>query len=267
MADNNPIKYKDLISPDNSIEELIKQLTELKDTYTDALASIKAEAIQLAATLQKVSGATEDGRKKTKKAADDADRLARAQKELAFAESDAAKKLAELNLAKQEANQINKLIIKINQSAEGSYNRLSAQYSLNKIYLNNMTKAERENTEEGRKLVEQTKEIYEEMKRLQEATGKFQLNVGNYTEASDAIIAYGDKLKETLGLNSAFGESLLALGRGGAESKEVFTAIGDGAKALGKTLLGLLSIPYFWQLPGLRRLVQRSNGGTITTPD
>ena len=251
MADNNPIKYKDLISPDNSIEELIKQLTELKDTYTDALASIKAEAIQLAATLQKVSGATEDGRKKTKKAADDADRLARAQKELAFAESDAAKKLAELNLAKQEANQINKLIIKINQSAEGSYNRLSAQYSLNKIYLNNMTKAERENTEEGRKLVEQTKEIYEEMKRLQEATGKFQLNVGNYTEASDAIIAYGDKLKETLGLNSAFGESLLALGRGGAESKAVFTAIGDGAKALGKTLLGLLSNPVFLAISGI----------------
>lgn len=251
MADNNPIKYKDLISPDNSIEELIKQLTELKDTYTDALASIKAEAIQLAATLQNVSGATEDGRKKTKKAADDADRLARAQKELAFAESDAAKKLAELNLAKQEANQINKLIIKINQSAEGSYNRLSAQYSLNKIYLNNMTKAERENTEEGRKLVEQTKEIYEEMKRLQEATGKFQLNVGNYTEASDAIIAYGDKLKETLGLNSAFGESLLALGRGGAESKAVFTAIGDGAKALGKTLLGLLSNPVFLAIAGI----------------
>lgn len=251
MTDNQPIKYSDLVKPDNSIEELIKQLTELKDTYTDALASIKAEAIQLAATLQKVSGATEDGRKKIKKAADDADRLARAQKELAFAESDAAKKLAELNLAKQEANQINKLIIKINQSAEGSYNRLSAQYSLNKIYLNNMTKAERENTEEGRKLVAQTKEIYEEMKRLQEATGKFQLNVGNYTEASDAIIAYGDKLKETLGLNSAFGESLLALGRGGAESKAVFTAIGDGAKALGKTLLGLLSNPVFLAIAGI----------------
>lgn len=251
MADNQPIKYKDLISPDNSIEELIKQLTELKDTYTDALASIKAEAIQLAATLQKVSGATEDGRKTTKKAADDAERLARAQRDLAFAESENAKKLAELKLAQQEASQINKLIVKINQSAEGSYNRLSAQYSLNKIYLNNMTKAERENTEEGRKLVAQTKEIYEEMKRLQEATGKFQLNVGNYTEASDAIIAYGDKLKETLGLNSAFGESLLALGRGGAESKAVFTAIGDGAKALGKTLLGLLSNPVFLAIAGI----------------
>lgn len=252
MADNNnPIKYSDLISPDNSITDLIKQLDELSDTYTNALKNIKAEAIQLAEILKKVSGATEDGRKTTKKAADDAERLARAQRDLAFAESENAKKLAELKLAQQEANQINKLIVKINQSAEGSYNRLSAQYSLNKIYLNNMTKAERENTEEGRKLVAQTKEIYEEMKRLQEATGKFQLNVGNYTEASDAIIAYGDKLKETLGLNNSFGDSLLALGRGGAESKAVFTAIGDGAKALGKTLLGLLSNPVFLAIAGI----------------
>lgn len=252
MADNNnPIKYSDLVSPDNSITDLIKQLDELSDAYTNALKNIRAEAIQLAAVLQKVSGATEDGRNTTKKAADDAERLARAQRDLAFAESDNAKKLAELKLAQQEANQINKLIVKINQSAEGSYNRLSAQYSLNKIYLNNMTKAERENTEEGRKLVAQTKEIYEEMKRLQGATGKFQLNVGNYTEASDAIIAYGDKLKETLGLNGAFGESLLALGRGGAESKAVFTAIGDGAIALGKTLLGLLSNPVFLAIAGI----------------
>lgn len=252
MADNNnPIKYSDLISPDNSITDLIKQLDELSDTYTNALKNIKAEAIQLAEILKKVSGATEDGRKTTKKAADDAERLARAQRDLAFAESENAKKLAELKLAQQEANQINKLIVKINQSAEGSYNRLSAQYSLNKIYLNNMTKAERENTKEGKELVEQTREIYEEMKRLQEATGKFQLNVGNYTEASDAIIAYGDKLKETLGLNSAFGESLLALGRGGAESKAAFTAIGDGAKAFGKTLLGLLSNPVFLAIAGI----------------
>lgn len=252
MADNNnPIKYSDLISPDNSITDLIKQLDELSDTYTNALKNIKAEAIQLAEILKKVSGATEDGRKTTKKAADDAERLARAQRDLAFAESENAKKLAELKLAQQEANQINKLIVKINQSAEGSYNRLSAQYSLNKIYLNNMTKAERENTEEGRKLVAQTKEIYEEMKRLQEATGKFQLNVGNYTQASDAIIAYGDRLKESLGLNSAFGESLLALGRGGEEAKGVFTAMGDGAKALGKTLLTLMANPVFLAIAGV----------------
>ena len=92
MADNNnPIKYSDLVSPDNSITDLIKQLDELSDTYTNALKNIKAEAIQLAEILKKVSGATEDGRKTTKKAADDAERLARAQRDLAFAESENAK--------------------------------------------------------------------------------------------------------------------------------------------------------------------------------
>ena len=43
----------------------------------------------------------------------------------------------------------------------------------------------------------------------------------------------------------------MALGRGGAESKAVFTAIGDGAKALGKTLLGLLSNPVFLAIAGI----------------
>ena len=67
MADNDAIKYSDLVSPDNSITELIKQLDELSDTYTNALKNIRTEAIQLTKELEKVSGATEDGRKKTKK--------------------------------------------------------------------------------------------------------------------------------------------------------------------------------------------------------
>lgn len=251
MADNDAIKYSDLVSPDNSITELIKQLDELSDTYTNALKNIRTEAIQLTKELEKVSGATEDGRKKTKKSAEDADRLARAQKELAFAESETAKKIAELNLAKTEANQINKLVIKLNQSAEGSYNRLSAQYSLNKIYLNNMTKAEREEAEAKEGLITKTRELYKAMNEYQKSTGKTNLNVGNYTEASDAIISYADRLKEALGLNNSFGESLLALGRGGNESKEVFAAMSDGAKALGNTLMSLMTNPVFLAIAGI----------------
>ena len=245
------IKYSDLISPDNSINDLIRQLKDLSETYTKTLEEIKAEAIELAASLNKVSGATEEGQKTTKKAATDAERLAKAQKELADAQGDVARQLEELKQAKAEANRLNKLEIKLNQSAEGSYNRLSAQYSLNKIRLNAMSKEMREATEEGRKLEAETKDLYEEMKRLQESTGKFQLNVGNYTQASDAIIAYGDRLKESLGLNSQFGDSLLALGRGGEEAKGVFSAMGDGAKALGKTLLSLLSNPVFIAIAGV----------------
>lgn len=249
--ERNPIKYSELISPDNSITDLIKQLDELSDAYTNALKNIKGEAIQLSAALGKVSGATEAGRQATKKAATEADRLEKAYRDLEFAESETAKKLAELKAITHEQNEINKLTVKLNKSAEGSYNKLSAQYSLNKIYLNSLTQEERENTEEGRKLVAQTKAIYEEMKRLQEATGKHQLNVGNYTEASDAIIAYGDRLKEALGLNNAFGNSILALGKGGEEAKSAFTAMADGAKSLGKTLLTLLTNPVFLGITGV----------------
>lgn len=188
MTDNNnPIKYSDLVKPDNSITDLINQLDQLSDAYMNTLKNIKSEAISVRAALAGVSGATEDGRKTIKGATTDTDRLTRAARDLAFAESENAKQLAELKQAQKEANEINKLVVKINQSAEGSYNRLSAQYSLNKIFLNNMTVEEREATEEGRKLVAETKAIYEEMKRLQEATGKTSLNVGNYSDAAKGL--------------------------------------------------------------------------------
>lgn len=188
MTDNNnPIKYSDLVKPDNSITDLINQLDQLSDAYMNTLKNIKSEAISVRAALAGVSGATESGRATIKGATTDTDRLTRAARDLAFAESENAKRLAELKQAQKEANELNKLTTRLNQSAEGSYNRLSAQYSINKIYLNNMTVEEREATEEGRKLVAETKAIYEEMKRLQEATGKTSLNVGNYSDAAKGL--------------------------------------------------------------------------------
>lgn len=198
MADNNPIKYSDLVQPDDSITKLIAQLDELSDAYKNTLDNIKSEAVTVKVALQGVSGATEQGRKAIKSSATDADKLTKAYKELAFAESENAKKLAELKEAQREASNINKLLVKLNNSAEGSYNRLSAQYSLNKITLNGMTVAEREGTEEGRKLVAETNAIYQEMKRLQEVTGKTSLNVGNYAEATVSLKAQLKQLTDQM---------------------------------------------------------------------
>lgn len=196
--DNNPIYYKDLVTPDNSVTELIKQLDELSDTYKNTQKNIREEALKLSAAINGVSGATAKGRATAKAATADADKLARAQRDLAFAESENAVKLAELKQAQREANEINKLTVKLNQSAEGSYNKLSAQYSLNKIYLNNMSTAEREAADAGKLLESQTKDIYEEMKRLQEATGKYVLDVGNYGKASKGIAEDTRRMKEEI---------------------------------------------------------------------
>lgn len=73
--------------------------------------------------------------------------------------------------------------IKVANAAKGSYEQLSAKYSLLKDKINKMSIEERENTDAGRELVAQSKQIYEEMKRLQQVTGNTSLNVGNYTES------------------------------------------------------------------------------------
>ena len=199
MSDNNnPIKYSDLVKPDSAITDLIAQLDQLSDAYMNTMKNIKGEAITLKATLTSVSGATAEHRDKIRGASDEATKLVKAEKDLAFAESENAKQLALLKKAQAEANRMNKLTTQLNNSAAGSYNQLSAQYSINKIYLNDMTVEEREASDAGRKLVEETNAIYEEMKRLQEVTGKHTLNVGNYEAATLSLRATLRKNTEAL---------------------------------------------------------------------
>ena len=93
----------------------------------------------------------------------------------------------ELDLQTKILNQTAKYQAQINQSAEGSYDRLAAQYALNKIKLNAMSAAERSATDAGKKLEQETAAIYKEMIRLQEATGNHRLSVGNYAKSWDGL--------------------------------------------------------------------------------
>lgn len=182
-----PLKYSDLLQPDNSIEQAISQLEKLNNTYSQTLQNVKSEAIRLQASIENVSGATEQHRTKIRETTAETDKLSKAQKDLEFALSDTAKEIAALKEQQREAQNIAKLTAKLNASEAGSYNALSAQYSLNKIQLNKLSQEYRENTKEGQKLVKETEEIYARMKQLQEATGKYTLNVGNYKSAWDGL--------------------------------------------------------------------------------
>lgn len=234
MAEQNPIKYSDLIVPDDSIEKLIAQLEELQSVYKGVADEVRAQAAAMAASLRGVSGATEEGRTSTRGAASEADRLTKAYRDLNFARSETAHKIAELKEQQKQEQQITKLNVQLNQSAEGSYNALSAQYRLNKIALNNLTAEERANLPHAKKLEEETKAIYEEMKRLQEATGKYSLNVGNYTNS----------ITQAIGVNSKWFQSLQNLGglfQGGFTSG--VKAAGSAVAGFGKQLLALLANP------------------------
>lgn len=187
MDNNNPIKYSDLIKPDDSIDVLIKKLDELSDSYMNVYENIKKNALAVKGALEGVSGATESGRQTIRKAAADTDELTKALQARNKAEAEANVELQRIKTATREANNIAKLRARLLDSEEGSYDRLSAQYSLNKIALNAMTAEERSLTEEGRQLEKETAEIYERMKELQAATGKTSLNVGNYEAATKSL--------------------------------------------------------------------------------
>ena len=115
------------------------------------------------------------------------DPLAQAQEKLAYAQSEENQQLKLYSTQIREANQIAQLQATIANSAEGSYNRLSAQYALNKIRLNQMSAAERETTDSGKKLEAETNAIYQQMIKLQEATGNYKLSVGHYQKTWDGL--------------------------------------------------------------------------------
>lgn len=181
----NPIKTSDILQDDNldALIAKIKQLESVVESLTAALKKQELEASELEATTKTLNGTTAQGREQIAKNAKAADDVEKAYKTYQKAISDTNTQIQYYRTEANIANQIKKAEAKLAANVADSYNALSAQYSLIKIRLNAMSKAEREATDEGKALVKRSKEIHDEMKRLQAETGNTSLNVGNYTES------------------------------------------------------------------------------------
>lgn len=184
---DNPIKYSDFIQPDDSIQVLIELLEEARTMYAKLSQTLKGQAADLENNSKKITNVTSEEQEITRKTVLEAEKLAKAYEDLKKTQSENAKEIIRLKREQSIANNVNKLTVALNNSAEGSYNRLSAQYALNKVRLNAMSQSEREATEEGRSLVEQSRALYEQMKVLQAQTGQTSLNVGNYEAATVSL--------------------------------------------------------------------------------
>lgn len=262
----NPIYYKDLITPDDSITQLIKQLTDLADTYKNSLTAMREEAQGLADSLKNVNGATQQGRDVMKTASKETDELAKRWSELSKSEQDnlillernkqIRKEVAQIARLEAKAHEVNtKTVIEETNALnkkEASYNQLSAQYTRNKIALNAMTQEQRKAAEQSDRLVSQTKEIYEQMKKLQEVTGKHQLNVGNYYEGvSQAMQDYGTQLAGTITGNNALIKSFMSLGSTMNGTTTIMGGVKAGLSSLWSTLAGLATNPVFLAIAGV----------------
>lgn len=234
------IYYKDLIAPDDSITGLISQLEKLSDTYGDLTSKIKKEANTLANALANAGAGLADT-DAMQKAAMQAERLKAEYEKLKRTTAENSAKIYQYKEAIKEANTIARLEAKLAREKEGSYNHLSAQYSLLKIKINQMTEAERNNTVEGKKMVEQAREIYEVMDQMQRETGKFTLNVGNYANSVKEAIT--DITGE---LNSNISQVL----GGQMTMREMLNNTTASAVGLGRALLTLMANPAFLAITG-----------------
>lgn len=175
----------------------IQSLKALVDTLTMVEAKLKSI---IEASSKSVTGKS-GGYTEIVKQVQAIDQATTAVDALAEAEKKNAEAKAKLAAATREQNQLLKNEAIVAESAEGSYNKLAAQYNLNKIALNKMSAEQRKATEEGRKLEAETAAIYREMNNLQKATGKYVLQVGNYEKAAElATMSLGEMRREMMAL-------------------------------------------------------------------
>lgn len=180
--DESKIKYEDLISPDDSIKNLIAQLDELNKTYGAMLEVIKAGAKDIVNSVKSMSTATSEGRAEIDEATIAANRLTRAQKELKFAMSDTGKEVAWL---KSQTTSYNKMSVEMraqSQALIGSYDKLKSELKEQIALWKSLSESERR----GSIGTETLDNILSMKSQLAELDGQLKLHVQSLSEVQRA---------------------------------------------------------------------------------
>ena len=199
MDENNKIHYSDLVSPDvqQGFESWIDQIKQLQTQSEVSIGEIKKKMEELRKQMTAPSGGGNIPKPNTKEATDEIDKLRKVYENLKVDVQLYDDAIKALNKSERERKRVLQANTEIERSREDSYDRLSAQYTALKTLVNNMTISEREQTDAGKKLVENLKNIYEQMDALQKTTGKYQLSVGKYENAVKGLnIATTQVLRE-----------------------------------------------------------------------
>lgn len=201
MAGSNPVKYSDLVKPDDSIKNLISELTQLKDAYSEAVTTIKQSAADMQGSMKSYSGATSEGRKKTDEAAAAASRLEQAQKELAFSISETGKQVAWLKSQTSDNNSATVSQNKLTATAATSYNKIAAEVKSLLTQYKSLTAVQRDDATVGGAILTQ---LTSNKVKLAELDAQLKLHVVQVTavEKAEQRLQY---------LQSAEGQQLLSL--------------------------------------------------------
>ena len=182
-ADDDKIKFSDLIAQDDTINYMILQLDDLNKSFGTVVNAIRAGAIKITNALKNMSGATSEGKQAIDDAAIAASRLERAQKELAFAMTDTGKQVAWLKEQTKDYNASSVNQKKIITSLEGSYNKLKAELKDNVDLWKSLSEAERNDAAIGGETLNKILDIKQ---RLGDLNEQMKLQVTQMSELEKA---------------------------------------------------------------------------------
>lgn len=157
----NSAEIKQLQTLVKGLEEQVKNLTKAQNANTSANSRNSAE---------------------TQKVIRESVNLGEAYRSLSVLCAQTGVNLDSLVVFQKNAEQAAKNGVIANNALAGSYNQLQAQYNLIKIALNNMNDEMRNSAEVGKVWEAEAARIMTQMKAMQAATGKYTLDVGNYSE-------------------------------------------------------------------------------------
>lgn len=243
------VKMQQFNTNGQEMAKVQQQLTEMQQKYEQLLTEVNrkvAEATRASAEYARTSATLE-----------------KAYRQLGQSQSDEALELAmvreKTRAANQEIKNQAKLLVANEKNADAaskSYNQLSAEYSLLKQKINDMSMAERQ-AAEGRELEQHLLQIHNQMKELQESTGVYSLNVGNYANS----------IRDAFGLSGPMGEMFEKIITAGPKASDTFKAMGTSVKAMGASLKSLLANPIVATIAAIAGVVMLVSKGISSSEE
>lgn len=241
----NPININDLFQEGftEELDKIVKSLQTLMGTVTEKIGEVRAAATKLAATPMPTTHTEE-----TRKMATAARALSDEYKSLLQEYGIIAKEVSEVTTVQRDQNQILKLQQQYAEAAEGSFNKLSAEYRLLKVAANALDPSIKENAKNFKYLQERMADLYDTMNKYQQSTGKYSMQVGDYSKALNGLsLSTQQILREMPTLANSTSQFFMAISNNVPifldNFKRARMELGSFSAALGGTLRALFS----WQ--------------------
>ena len=193
-ADDSFIRYSDFIVPDDSIEKLIGLLEQVNTHMTKVAQSVPITAEKMTAAIKKVTGVTTDGENALAEMATFVEKLEKAYRDLAYAQSDFGKAAAVVKEQIKEANQETVSQYKLDKAAKGAIDALNESIKRETALYNALSEADRMNVHTNDELIAKIRKLTEERALAQRELKTAISAVNDYVRAQTSMMKQDDAL-------------------------------------------------------------------------